>query len=241
MMIVTHKLTMDLSRCEILPTLDMRQYDQFSRQVALYLTMEGDPFLIPEDTGVLICYTRSDGVSGCYDTLAGGTAAWSVSSNCLTVSIAPEILITEGNASVSARLIRGEKVLHTFCFYIQVGKGPHIMDPDQPHSICWYLPMPESAAAGQFLQAAEVDENGFIIRLEAVDAPQFDTTVCVLGQVTAQRLRVTGRFSTDEGITVTLNGSRLQDVGTPSLDTDGANKAYVDQAISSALAALQTG
>ncbi len=240
-MTVTHKLTMDLSRCEILPTLDMRQHDQFSRQVALHLTVDGEPFPIPSDAGVLICYTRSDGVSGCYDTLPGGIAAWSVSGNCLTVSVAPEILETEGTASVSARLILGESVLHTFSFYIQVGPTQAVGEPGAAAGICWYLPMPAGAAAGQFLQAAEVDEKGFITRLEAVDAPKFDTAVCVLGQVTAQRLRVTGRFSTDAGITATLNGSRLQNVGTPTADKDAANKLYVDKAIADAIAALQTG
>jgi len=235
---VNHKIHMDLTRFEPIPTLEMVQHDQLSRKVEIHLYCENAPFDIPVDTGVMIHYLRGDGISGIYDTMADGSLAWSASGNVLTLSIAPEILMTEGTAAVSARLIRGVRTLNTFTFLIQVHKGVPVGEGTQEHRLCWYLPTPPTAARGQYLAVAEVDENGVVTALTAVDGPEIDYTLGIWGQLYAQKLRVTGQFSTDSSISVSFNGNRLQKVGTPTADTDAANKSYVDTAIANALSSL---
>lgn len=51
----------------------------------------------------------------------------------------------------------------------------------------------------------------------------------VLGDI--QQINVTGKLTTDSNIHVNFNNSRLRGVRTPTEDTDGVNKAYVDQAV----------
>lgn len=233
---VNHKIRMDLTGFEPIPTLEMMQHDQLSRQVELALYCGAEPFAVPEDAGVLIHYLRGDGVSGAYDTMADGTVAWSVSGNLLTIRIAPEVLQSEGTAALSARLVRGLRTLNTFTFLIQVHKGVPTGNGVENAKLCWYLPGLPTAEKGQYLTVAEVDENGVVTSLTAVDAPEFDTSFGIWGEVYAQKLRVTGRFSTDSAITVSFNKNRLQNVGTPTADTDAATKAYVDQKIAEALA-----
>ena len=183
----------------------------------------------------MIHYLRGDGTSGAYDAMPDGTSAWQIKENLLTLNIAPELLSAEGNAAISARLIQGIRTLNTFAFLIQVHKGMPAGESGGAHRVCWYLAAPPVASQGQYLAVASVDENGIVTALEAVDAPQIDTSFLVLGEVYAQKLRVTGRFSTDSGINVIFNNNRLQKVGEPQTDTDGVNKAYVDAAIANAL------
>ncbi len=234
-MYVNHKIHMNLIESEAIPTLEMVQYDQMSRQVELALYCGEDPFTIPEDIGVMIHYLRGDGVAGTYDAMADGSHAWQVTDNLLTLKIAPEVLSSEGTAALSARLIRGTRTLNTFTFLIRVHKGLPAGEGGGEHKLCWYLSAPPVASKGQFLAVASVDENGIVTALEAVDVPEFDTSFVVLGETFAQKLRVLGRFSTDYGINVIFNNNRLQKVAEPQEDTDAANKAYVDSAIANAL------
>lgn len=234
-MYVSHKIRMNLIDSEAIPTLEMMQYDQLSRQVELSLYCGEEPFEIPGDAGVIIHYIRGDGTAGTYDALADGNPAWQAEGNRLVLKIAPEILSIEGTAAVSARLIRGIRTLNTFTFLIRVHKGLPAGENGGEHKLCWYLSAPPLAAKGQLLAVASVDENGVVTALEAVDAPEFDTSFVILGETFAQKLRVLGRFSTDYGINVIFNNNRLQKVAEPQEDTDAANKAYVDQAIANAL------
>lgn len=234
-MYVNHKIRMDFAQPEAIATLEMMQYDQLSRQVELSLYCDGEPFVIPEDAGVMIHYLKGDGAAGAYDAMSDGTPAWNASENLLVLKIAPEILASQGTAAVSARLIRGTRTLNTFTFLIRVHKGIPAGESGAPYRLCWYLAAPPVASQGQYLAVASVDENGIVTALEAVDAPQIDTSFLVLGEVYAQKIRVTGRFSVDSGINVIFNNNRLQKVGDPQEDTDGVNKAYVDAAIANAL------
>ena len=234
-MYINHKIHMNLLESETIPTLEMVQYDQLSRKVELALYCGEEPFLIPGDCGVMIHYLRGDGTSGAYDAMPDGTSAWQIKENLLTLNIAPELLSAEGNAAISARLIQGIRTLNTFAFLIQVHKGMPAGESGGAHRVCCYLAAPPVSSLWQYLAVASVDENGIVTALEAVDAPQIDTSFLVLGEVYAQKLRVTGRFSTDSGINVIFNNNRLQKVGEPQTDTDGVNKAYVDAAIANAL------
>lgn len=235
---VNHTIHMDLLGAEPIPTLDMMQYDQLSRQVDMALFCGQEAFQIPQDAGVLIHYVRGNGESGVYDSMSDGTRAWSISGNRLTIAIAPEVLLYEGTAAVSARLTLGTRTLNTFTFLIQIHKGMPSGQVSGSHKLCWYLSAPPVAAQGQLLAVASVDENGVITEVTAIDSPKFDTSFGIWGEVYAQKLRVTGRFSTDSKITVTFNGNRLQSVGEPTADTDAATKAYVDKAIADAISML---
>lgn len=235
-MYVNHKVHMNLMDAEAIPTLEMVQHDQLSRQVELSLYCGKEPFIIPEDAGVMIHYLTAGGKSGVYDSHGDGTPAWKTTGNCLTVSVSPEILSEEGTAAISARLIRGIRTLNTFTFLIRVHKGIPTGENTGDYRLCWYLAAPPVATAGQYLAVASVDENGVVTGVTAADAPQIDTSFGIWGQLYAQKLRITGTFSTDSGISVSFNNNRLQKVGEPQADTDGANKAYVDRCIAEALA-----
>lgn len=234
-MYVNHKIHMNLIEAEAVPTLEMVQFDQLSRQVELALYCGEEPFGIPQDAGVMIHYLRGDGSAGSYDAMADGTPAWQAEENRLVLKIAPEVLSCEGTAAVSARLIRGIRTLNTFTFLIRVHKGLPAVEGGEAHRLCWYLSAPPLAAKGQLLAVAAVDEYGVVTALEAVDVPEFDTSFVILGETYAQKLRVLGRFSTDYGIDVIFNNNRLQKVAAPQAETDAANKAYVDSAIANAL------
>lgn len=240
-MIVNHKINMDLTKADAVPTLTMMQLDQLSRQVQITLLCGEEPFVPPEDTSVLIRYLCCDGSSGAYDTMPDGTEAWMLSGNVLTLKIAPQVLAAAGCAVVSARLIRGQGILNTFDIYIQCEPAVQTGEGAGEHSLVWYLRAPVKASVGQYLMVSGVDENGVVTVLEAGDVPVFDPAYCNLGEVIAQKLRVTGRLSADFGIEVTLNGSRLRKVGAPTEDTDAANKAYVDAAIAAALQSAAEG
>lgn len=236
MMYVNHKIHMNLIDAEAIPTLEMVQHDQLSRQVELSLYCGEEQFLIPEDAGVMIHYLTAAGQAGVYDALPDGMPAWKMENNRLTVSISPEILAEEGTAAVSARLIQGIRTLNTFTFLIRVHKGIPTGKGSEVYRLCWYLAAPPVATAGQFLAVASVDENGIVTGVTAVDAPEIDTSFGIWGQLYAQKLRITGSFSTDSGISVSFNNNRLQKVGEPQADTDGVNKAYVDRCIAEAMA-----
>ena len=236
---VNHKIRMDLTGTEAIPTLEMVCYDQLSRQVELELLCNGEAMVLPQDVRAVIHFRSADGSEGIYDTLADGSPAWSLSGNRLTVRIAPAVLQFAGVAVVCPRLIRNDRTVSTFPFFIQVHPGGEPGAGDSGTAGYFFLPVPASAVVGQVLIVASVDEQGRVTEVTTQAPPVIDYSFGVWGELYAQKMRVTSRFSTDSGIEVTFNNNRLRKVAAPQEDSDAANKAYVDKAIADAFANLE--
>ena len=241
-MVVKHKIKMDLARPACMPKVDVVQRDQFTRQLELSLYADGEAWEIPEDISVIIYFVRADGTGGDYDTLSNGTRAWAASGNVLTVEVAPPVMSQPGPVVMALDLIQGEKRVSTFNILLDVLQTlSQSYMPSDEVSVRAFIPMPQSAEVGQFFQISKVDENGCILRVQAVNVADAETVVAealkaaqkyfVCGEIVAQAVSVTREFAMDSGISVDFGGNRLQGVKAPEVDTDGANKDYVDRVV----------
>lgn len=97
-----------------------------------------------------------------------------------------------------------------------------------------YEVLEEEKASGAFAGESAYEiavRNGFEGTeeewLESLQGKGFDSTI--LGDI--QQINVTGKLSTDSAIIVNFNGTILQGVEEPTVDTDAATKAYVDREV----------
>lgn len=170
-MIVTHKVTMDLLHPGQIPRITAIQDDQYTRNVEISLYSGSDPWLIPEDVSVLIYYRKNCGTGGQYNTLPDGTQAWAVQENQLTIALAPQVLTSPGLVTMAVSLISGNKEISTFSMmiYIRPNSRAIMEDSEDYVNVTGFVPAPVSAKVGQFLRISQVDENGRITGMEAVD------------------------------------------------------------------------
>lgn len=176
-MIVTHKVSMDLLKPGIQPQIDVVQDDQFTRKIAIALYTNGIAWEIPVDAAAMIRYRKSDGKGGQYDTLPDGTCAWAIEKNVLTIALAPQVMTAAGQVQLSATLVLDAQVLSTFALVLNVRRGIRAETADSTHyfNVTGFLPIPEQAEAGQYLQVSAVDGNGKVTGVEAVDMPACTT------------------------------------------------------------------
>lgn len=121
-MIVTHKLTMDLTRREKLPCIDVMQDDKYSRDLQIRVKSNGIRCRLPEDCSVLIRYEKPDETKGFYDTMPDGSRAWSVGEAELTVRLAPQVCTVPGKVKLMVTLLRAEAELNFFEMELNVHK-----------------------------------------------------------------------------------------------------------------------
>ena len=118
-MTITNKLSIDLARREAAVQADAVQGD-CGRKLSLLLHTNAVPWPIPENVRALIRYCKSDGIGGEYDTLPDSACAWSAADNVLTVALAPQVLTTPGQTTLSVLLTDGEKEVSTFDILLHV-------------------------------------------------------------------------------------------------------------------------
>lgn len=123
-MIITRKFTMALDRRGVAPVVDAVQDDGLTRAVEITLTYENQPWQIPDGTTAAVRFKKPDGKSGLYDTLPNDESAYTISGNVVTVVLAPEVLTAEGDVKAAVALYRGNDVLGTFPFVINVASNP---------------------------------------------------------------------------------------------------------------------
>ena len=163
---------MDLTKQGNTPIIDVVRGDTNSRRVDFVLRAGFEPWCPPEESSVLIRYQKADGTGGAYDTLPDGSTAWEISGCTVTILLAPQMLTAEGNVDVSITLIHGTRQLSGFQVKLNVtGRVPTLEESESYFSITGFIPQPETAAAGQYLEVAEVDESGKITAVRAVEAP----------------------------------------------------------------------
>lgn len=123
-MVITHNITIDLSRMNVVPVLQMVQSDQYSRDIVFSLTLDGAAWAIPSNTTALVRYRKRDGTGGSYDTMPDGNKAYTIGTGKVTVKLAPQVLTVPGIAELSVALVNGKSYLHTFPLKIDVQRNP---------------------------------------------------------------------------------------------------------------------
>lgn len=170
---VTKTITIDLLSGSRSDSVCAVQGDAYTRAVALDLRQGRAPWAIPEGVSVMVEYQKSDGTAGLYDTLPDGTQAWSAVGNVLTIQLAPQMLTAEGSVVAQVRLMLGQAQLSVFKFWVYVNQKLH--GTRSENYINWrsvFLPQTEGAAVGQYLQITQVDDDGRVTGIRAVEAPQ---------------------------------------------------------------------
>lgn len=170
-MIVTSKISMDLLENGYVPAIEAVQNDRYCRNLELTLYAGGEAWAVPEDAEVVVHYSKSDGTGGEYDTLPDGSCAWSAAENVLTVALAPQVLTAVGPVNLAVSLSVGDARVTTFSLLVNVQAevGSEVDASGDYYCVPRFLPAPEGAEVGQYFRAAEVDAQGRITRLEAVD------------------------------------------------------------------------
>lgn len=175
-MIITHRLKMNLGEGEILQRLELPMGDTNSRKIELYLYANQALWIVPTDATVVIRYKKPDGTVGEYDTLPDGTAAWSASSNLLTLALAPQVLTTAGTVILYASLYQEEAMLQTFAIEILVkapfenGRISRAVASEDYFRVTNVLRGPVTAQVGQVLTVGAVDTQGRTSQVLALDA-----------------------------------------------------------------------
>lgn len=123
-MIITHKITMELTRYNVLSSIDVMQSDKYSRNLEVTLLASGQPWEIPEDATILIRYRKPDSKGGEYDTLPDGTTAWKIEGNVVTVALAPQVCTVAGRVKLAVALLKGDAEINTFVINLNVNPNP---------------------------------------------------------------------------------------------------------------------
>lgn len=124
-MITTTQLKLDIAAPAAACHIWAKQGDTNSRSVALSLYENGSPWTIPAAAAAVIRYQcLPDGCGGIYDTLADGSAAWSVSGNEIRVILVPQMLSRAGGVLMDVALTEGDALLATCNIHIHVEGSP---------------------------------------------------------------------------------------------------------------------
>ena len=119
-MIITHKLSLDLVNGGTVLRISGVQHDKYVRHIELSLFAGGTPWAIPSGVSAVIHYASADGRCGSYDTLADGTAAYTIADNRLTVVLAPQVCAVSGITRLSVCLMKGGTELNTAAIMVHV-------------------------------------------------------------------------------------------------------------------------
>ena len=172
-MIVTHQISLDMMKAGEMLQIEAVQDDRYTRDVALTLTAGEEDWIVPETASVMVRYRKADGTGGQYDTLPDGTQAWMVSGNVVTVALAPQMLTVPGPVTVTVEFLDQEQTIHTFGFLVNVqpNTGATVAASEPYFYVRGFLPQPQTAKVGQFVQVTGVNDQGTIVGMTAVDAP----------------------------------------------------------------------
>lgn len=123
-MTTTQKISMDLTRRAPTPVVYAKQGDSNSRVLDISLHSSGTEWEIPANATAVIRYRKEDGTAGIYDTLPNETAAYAISGNTLSITLAPQMLTCPGLVQADVLLSGETELLATFDFQIVVEKSP---------------------------------------------------------------------------------------------------------------------
>lgn len=124
-MLVTTKLSVDLTRPNAGSRVNAIQGDGNTRQVEITLLSGGAVWEPPADVEASIAYYQPDGHKGLYNLLTDGTPAISIAGNVAAIVLVPQMLTTAG--PVRASLMFHDAALNrltTFPFTMGVERNP---------------------------------------------------------------------------------------------------------------------
>lgn len=124
-MVVTHKFKLYLDSWQDPVTLDAVQGDT-ARNIQFSLYAENALWEIPADTQVMVRYRKSDNTGGCYDTLPGGSVAYHIVDNQITVHLVPQVLTVAGIVEMQIALFNSTQTLAAFSVLIRVQGDPSV-------------------------------------------------------------------------------------------------------------------
>lgn len=99
-MVVTKTFNVDLVRLEVPPTWACMQGDANSRAICYRLYADGLSYEIPSGVSLRIAYEKADKTSGVYSQLPGGSSAYEISGNTVTIRLIEDISAKSGMALV---------------------------------------------------------------------------------------------------------------------------------------------
>lgn len=255
---IIHKLEMELTERGLAQKIDVVQGDCNTRILELSLRSNGEEWPVPEGVTVRLRYCKSDGTKGIYDTLPDGSTAWSVEGNCVTISLAPQMLTAPGMVLAQVVLIGGTAELAAFAVQIHVERNPAagaMESEDYLNMLQWMETeldrlLQEAKESGEFNgpQGPQGPEGP-----EGPQGPQGEAAEPIFTYATnagytgteeefqemliTPCLPVTGGTMQGE---VNMGGQKLTGLATPTADTDAATKAYADTKFRWSYATLRT-
>lgn len=174
-MTITQHISIDLQQPGNMPMVHAVQGDEYTRKVEIDLYSGGVAWNPPSGCEVVIKYGKPDGKVGVYGNLPDGTTAWSIEVNTISVILAPQMLTVPGIVNAQAQLIvDGKQIVSTFHFSVNVEEDSSKGAVKSENYVNWktyYIPQTKNAKVGEFLQIAEVDADGRIVKVVPVDNP----------------------------------------------------------------------
>lgn len=119
-MLITYPIQMDLRNRGMTPVVYAVQNEGVSRAIELVLKDGGELWNVPTGTTAAIRFRKSDGKGGIYDTLPDDSPAYNIDGNKVTFYLAPQVLTSDGIATVQLVLMKGNDVLCSFGVHINV-------------------------------------------------------------------------------------------------------------------------
>jgi uncharacterized protein YjdB len=174
-MTITQHISIDLQQPGNAPMIHAVQGDEYTRVVEIDLYSGGVSWNPPSGCEVAIRYGKPDGKGGIYGVLPDNTPAYSIAGNAITVTLAPQMVTVPGMVEVQVSIIKDRKDrLSTFSFAIDVEADPSKGELKSENYVNWksyYIPQTTGASVGQYLKITEVDADGRVTAVEAVDSP----------------------------------------------------------------------
>lgn len=215
-MTITQHISIDLQQPGNAPMIHAVQGDEYSRKIEIELYSNGVSWNPPDDCEVTIRYGKPDGKGGIYAVLPDNTVAYSIAGNAITVTLAPQMVTVPGLVEVQVSIIKDRKDrISTFSFAVDVEADPSKGELKSENYVNWksyYIPQTTGATVGQYLEIEEVDTDGRVIAVKAVDAPSGEeissavdayldkhpeiTTTLQDGEITAEKLHQSLKWAT---------------------------------------------
>ena len=171
MMLIVHKLSMDLQEKTAPARIQVKQGDTLSRALEISLFSGGEAWPIPAGVVPRIRWAASDPVTGktaggIYDTLPGGVPAWNYTQNQLDLIPVPHMFALPGLVRCDVVLVQGEKTVATFDFEFYVNRAAQ--EGNIPEVEDWYgqVSPGNSNAAVEALQQWQADMDQRFAQLE---------------------------------------------------------------------------
>lgn len=136
-MMITTNVTLDLQQPGYPAVVRAVQGDRNTRCLEIALFLNGTAWQIPADTTISMRYCKSDGTKGYYDTMPDGTLAASISANTVHILMAPQMLTAAGTVNAQLEFLRGDELLGTYHFLIQVEANPAAETTEPEDYINW--------------------------------------------------------------------------------------------------------